>query len=372
MHAFCIVLAATICETSFAARDKAVYIADVVRPTPANPRHDHQLIFPLLDGRLLLVWSEYYVDRPATPNPTARDDMPCRIAAMISTDRGRTWHGKAVLQPNIGKFNVKHPNLLRLPSGEILFFFTQWNSRTERIVLLRRSRDDGRTWSPPARVSSLRGINNINNDHVLQLSSGRIILPAFQSESVWDKTDHWRAFCYYSDDAGTTWQASSKRIDLPKRGAEEPAIVETADGALAAFLRTSLGRVYRAESHDAGATWSEAVATPLVAPASPPLVKRFPRGNKLLAVWNRNFDPNHHHGGARMPLSTALSADEGKSWTHIRDLEETPGGGAAYAAVFFQHDEALVTYYFQPMGFGGASGIRLKIVPLDWFEASNR
>lgn len=29
-----------------------------------NPRNDHQQIFPLKDGRLLLVRSEYYVNRP--------------------------------------------------------------------------------------------------------------------------------------------------------------------------------------------------------------------------------------------------------------------------------------------------------------------
>jgi len=99
---------------------------DVVRATPANPRHDHQLIFPLQDGRLMLLWSEYY--RPAaTDGATAKvtlqhDNMPCRIAAKTSADGGRTWGESFVFQENSGKFNVKHPNLLRLPSGEVLFF----------------------------------------------------------------------------------------------------------------------------------------------------------------------------------------------------------------------------------------------------------
>ena len=33
--------------------------------TPAHPRNDHQLIFPLSDGRLLFVWCEYYIRKPS-------------------------------------------------------------------------------------------------------------------------------------------------------------------------------------------------------------------------------------------------------------------------------------------------------------------
>jgi len=91
---------------------------DVCKPTRQNPRHDHQLIFPLEDGRLMLVWSEYYrSDSSGSQSDATRDDMPCRISARTSKDRGRSWGETFVLQENTGKLNVKHPNLLRLPSG---------------------------------------------------------------------------------------------------------------------------------------------------------------------------------------------------------------------------------------------------------------
>ena len=98
--------------------------------TAENPRHDHQLIFPLSNDRLLLVWCEYYVKKPSrifrSPYSTdgSGDAAPCHISARVSKDRGRTWSGKITLQENFGVDNVKHPNLLRLPSGEILFSFT--------------------------------------------------------------------------------------------------------------------------------------------------------------------------------------------------------------------------------------------------------
>jgi sialidase-1 len=322
---------------------------DVCRPAKEHPRHDHQLIFPLQDGRLMLVWCEYYLTK-TTPGGAQRDDRPCRISARISQDGGRTWAEKFVLQENTGVLNVKHPNLLRLPSGEVLLFYTEWNSHTERIIWLRRSLDDCKTWSEPTRISLLAGINNINNDHVLRMRSGRIVLPAFNSPSVWDKGDHWKAFCYYSDDEGRSWQVSERQMDLPMRGAEEPMMVERKDGSLLCFLRTSLGAIYRSESADGGT-----------------LLKRIPATGDLVLVWNHNYQKNHHHQGERMPLSTAISRDDGTTWENIKDLESVPRGAAAYASIFFREDEALVCYYYQVTGFGGASGIRVKRVPLKWF-----
>ncbi|MBI2438528.1 MAG: hypothetical protein HYV36_06930, partial [Lentisphaerae bacterium] len=62
------------------------------------------------------------------------------------------------------------------------------------------------------------------------------------------------------------------------------------------------------------------------------------------------------------------SADDGATWSHIRDLEVVPGGAAAYASALFRGDEALIAYYYQPrINKGADANIRLKIVPLRWF-----
>lgn len=316
----------------------------------------------------MLVWSEYYVALDsAKKTGRVTDEMPCRISAKTSGDRGHSWSDRFVLQENTGRLNVKHPNLLRLPSSEVLFFYTEWNSRTNRAVLFRRSLDDCKTWGPPQRLSPTNRITNINNDHVLRLRTGRIVLPAFSSPSVWDRGDHWQAFCYFSDDEGRTWQSSTERMDLPGRGAEEPSIAELKDGSLLAVLRTSLGKIHTARSTNSGATWSKPVPTKLPSPAAPPLLKRIPSTGDLLLIWNRNYQRDHHHQGERNPLSAAISRDDGATWEKIKDIENIPGGAGAYAAVTFVGDEALVTYYFQSKGFGGSSGVRLKVVPVRWF-----
>lgn len=358
-----------------AAAPDAIPTLDVCPWSAGHPRSDAQAIFPLSQERLLLVWSEYYVTRPSLIDlPRGAmdigDQMPCRLSAKISKDGGRAWSETLTLVDNPDAHNVKHPNLLRLPSGEILLFYTTWISATNRQAFLRRSRDEGETWSAAVPLRQPPGFNNINNDHVFRMTTGRIILPMFNTPIIWATGEHQRAFCCYSDDEGQTWAFSETWADLPKRGAEEPCIVERKDGSLLMFIRCQLGSIHRAVSTDGGRTWSEPGSTGIRAPASPPLIKRMPSTGDLLLVWNHNYDPNHSHQGARTPLSTALSTDDGATWSHVRDLEVAPGGAAAYASVLFRGEEALVAYYYQPQIRKGADAhIRLKIVPLRWFYA---
>ena len=339
--------------------------------TSGHPRNDHQLIFPMDDGRLMLVWCEYYVTRPSLILPAASDPVgttdaaPCRISAKLSADRGRSWSDTFTLQDNTGRDNVKHPCLLRLPSGDVLFFFTEWNALDDRRILVKRSTDNCETWSEAVRVSSLDGFHCINNDHALLLASGRILVPTHRGD-FYGKDDHFQAFCYYSDDNGETWQHSKARMDLPERGAEEPSIVERTDGTLLAVMRTSLGAVYRSSSGDEGETWSCPESTGVPGPASPPLLKQIPTTGDLLMIWNHNHEPGHHHQGERNPLSSAISKDGCETWEHIRNIENRDGWASAYAAVRFLDNEALVTYYHGSVAERTAS-VKLQILPIDWF-----
>ena len=349
--------------------------------TPAHPRHDHQLVFPLSDGRLMLVWCEYYLRRPsqafATPYSGERsdDDAPCQISARISTDNGRSWSAKLTLQENTDVDNVKHPNLLRLPSGRILFSYTARDMRNNDLrIYLRHSDDECESWSTPVQISTGTGVYFTNADHILRHSSGRILLPS-HAGPIYGKGDHWQAFCLYSDDDGCTWQASTKRADLPARGAEEPAVVERADGSLLAILRTSLGQLYRATSEDRGETWSEAESTGLDSPAVATCMKRIPTTGDLLLIWNNAKPYCHTVPGAtsthqpRNPLTCAISRDDGTTWEQIRNVEDRPGYDNGYPSVTFVGDEALIGYYANVKSgvTGIMSELRLKIYPIDWF-----
>ena len=91
------------------------------------------------------------------------------------------------------------------------------------------------------------------------------------------------------------------------------------------------------------------------------------RTDDLLLVWNHTYDPKHHHQGERRPLASAISRDDGTTWENVKVVEPAPKGSAAYAAVYFRGETALLSYYYQPTGIGGASGVRLKQIPVRWF-----
>ena len=343
--------------------------------TPENPRNDHQLIFPLADSRLLFVWCEYYANRPSLVlrKPTTRegqagDNMPCRISAKVSSDKGRSWGRRFVLQDNIWKQNVKHPNLIRLPSGEILFSFVGWDSNAQRNVYLKRSRNECETWSEIIQVSE-PGFYCANNDHAVTLSTGRILLPAhgvIGGGPYLGGKSTLESFVYYSDDGFRTWRRSSDAMTAPGRGCHEPSIVELQDGRLLCLLRTTLGRVHKSYSPDQGVHWSVPKATDLRAPDSPPLVKRIWQTGHLLALWN---NVQSRSNWPRTPLTSAISTDEGLSWRNFRDIDARADHDAAYASVFFQDDEALVAYYTRPTSWARDSEILLKAFKVDQFSA---
>ncbi|MBM3736462.1 MAG: exo-alpha-sialidase [Acidobacteria bacterium] len=343
--------------------------------TPEHPRHDHAQIFPLSGDRLMLIWCEYYLREPSRVfrNPYSEggsgDQAACQISGKISRDRGRTWSGTFTVQENIGADNVKHCNLLRLASGEILLFFTVRDfKKHESQIWFKRSKDECETWTKPEPLTSEPGFWLTNADRALLHRSGRILLPGYWSPKIWAEGEHFIAFTFYSDDQGRTWKRSSKPMDLPKRGAEEPAVVELKDGSLLAVLRSSLGKIYAAKSRDRGETWSPPEATPLVAPASQPALKRIPGTDQLVVLYNNTYKPDESHGGVRNPLTSAISNDEGKTWRNIKNIEDRAGYDSAYPAMAFSGGEALITYYQRSRAMSRDTWLMLKIYPVDWFS----
>jgi len=338
-----------------------------------NPRHDHQLIFPLEHGRLLFVWCEYYADRPShvIRRPTDKengfgDDAPCRISAKISADRGRTWGERFTLQGNRWHRNVKHPNLVRLPSGEILFFFTGWESAEQRNIFMKRSTDEMESWSEIAQVSE-PGWYCTNHDRAMRLSSGRVLLPAHgilgggPYQGGKSKLCSW---VWYSDDDFATWKKGAE-VTAPGRGAHEPTIVELRDGRLLCFLRTTTGRLHRSFSDDQGETWSEPVATDFTAPDSEALVTRIPTTEDLLLIWN---NVESQSNWPRTPLTAAISEDEGKTWGRVRDIDGRSECDAAYPSAFFQGNEVVVTYYTRlTEEWARDAEVTLKVFEVDAF-----
>jgi sialidase-1 len=353
-----------------AAADNGVLIESfIARATDGNPRHTEADILVRRDGSLLVAWSDFYAG--------SRDDAPARISAAVSNDGGRTWQARATLQENTGGANVMSVSFVRSRTGDVLFFYLQKNSLTDLKAYVRRSTDDARTWGEPVLVTADPGYHVMNNARVIQLRSGRLLAPVASTKQVGTKTDDFRTSVYLSDDDGRTWRRSRTLLSAPKRGAMEPGLVELKDGRVMQIIRTQTGFIWRSFSSDGGETWTDASPWDIESPESPATLAVTPGGDWLL-VWNPKVvwsNPEKtvlgaNHGGARTPLASMVSADEGRTWSRPRNLEGNPESTFAYTSVTFHDGRALLTYYDFPKG-GKLLSLKFKSVPLAWFRTSD-
>ncbi|WP_418393045.1 sialidase family protein, partial [Victivallis lenta] len=142
-------------------------------PKPGNPRNSEGGFVTLRDGRILFVYTRYCGE--------SRDDhAPAELAARISTDGGRSYlPDERIIVPNEGR-NVMSVSLLRLADGRIALVYLRKSGgdACDCRPYLRTSSDEGESWSAPADIIGLPGYFVVNNDRLIQLSSGRLLLPA--------------------------------------------------------------------------------------------------------------------------------------------------------------------------------------------------
>jgi len=208
------------------------------------------------------------------------------------------------------------------------------------------SSDEAGTWSEPVEICTLEESVYlvVNNDRLIQLRNGRLLLPAAQHDLTGGVFGNGSIRFFTSDDGGRSWQLNPQMLtpdgSMPKYGFMEPGVIEIAAGSLMCFIRTAAGCHYKSVSTDNGRSWSEAEPMPeFPAPSSPMSIKCDPETGKLYAIWN-DYAPERSVAftdkrWARTPLVMAESSDGGVSWENHRILENAPDHGYCYIAMYF-------------------------------------
>ncbi len=86
----------------------------------------------------------------------------------------------------------------------------------------------------------------------------------------------------------------------------------------------------------------------------------------MLLAWNNTYDKSKGHGGDRTPLTSAISSDGGKTWSHVRNLETDRQHTYAYTSLLFYKDRVLLSYYVSDNKSGRISS-RFRSLPVRWF-----
>jgi len=353
-------------------------------PTPTNARNSEATFVTLKNGRILLAWSKF-IGRDHS------DFGSGVIAARWSDDGGRTWSSsdRVLVKKDRAAKNVMSPSLLRLQDGRIALLYLRKVGFHDCMPFMVFSKDECETFSKPVPCNLVPGYYVVNNDRIIQLRNGRIIMPVCQCRwrSPWEirkikrlpgdtattypkALEPWFAspcliFFYFSDDHGKKWfesRTSYYHCFEDESGLQEPGMIELKNGTLWSWTRTGhIGHDYQSReqwqsfSKDGGQAWSRPEPSVFKSPCSPLSMKRIPKTGHLFAVWNDHSGrfkvpkPKPISWG-RTPLVCAISQDEGKTWKHHKLLESAPDHGFCYVAIHFTDDAVLLSY-----NAGGAS-----------------
>ncbi len=340
-----------------------------IEPTAEHPRNSEGAFATLKSGRVVFYYSQFYGG--------SADNSPARLVEISSDDQGRTWSEPKVVIENTAGNNVMSVSLLRLQSGKLALFHVLKNSWHDCRPYLRTSTDEGVTWSEPKAVFDAPGYFVLNNDRVIQLSTGRLVVPvAFHRSRTGDpqsgKSFDQRGISmwYLSDDEGATWTESSTWWAAPEAsaaGLQEPGVVELADGSIFTWSRTSMGAQFGSHSKDGGKTFSAPLATELKSPTSPASIKRLPGSDDLLCIFN-DHSGRFEFVRKRTPLVAAISSDGGKTWPQRKLIEGDMERWYCYTAIHFVDDAVLLAYCAGDAKVGPLNRMRLRRISLDWFR----
>lgn len=350
-------------------------------PAQGNPRNSEGAFLTLKNGEIVFIYSAFRGESGA-------DHAVADLRLLRSVDGGHSFADEGVIltcEADQG-VNMMSVSLLEMGNGDIGLFYLLRTTYTEMQMYLRRSSDGGHTWGDRVCCIPRAGYHVVNNDRVVRLSDGRILIPAaFHRASpapdgnfILDSRGEIVWFC--SDDDGLSFRELPGKSAIPSfthclSGLQEPGVVELAPNCLWGWARTDLGRQYEMFSLDNGESWTLPQPSMFTSPCSPLSMKRLP-DTRLCAVWNpipgyngKEESPGGVWTGGRSPFVLAVSKDNGRSFSSPMIVEEDPGSGFCYCAIHPVLDGVLLAYCAGGQEDGSCLH-RLRIRFLLWKEIS--
>lgn len=241
-----------------------------------------------------------------------------------------------------GRLPCWNPVLWKRPDGLLVLSYKVGTSPQTWHGLERRSRDGGRSWDEPRRLSRpgtpITGgpVGPVKNKPVVS-SDGTILSPSSSED------DGWRVHFERSTDGGDSWEIVGPVNDGRGIAAIQPALLVLGDGGFLAVGRTRSGRVFRTRSTDGGRNWSPLELTDLPNPSAGIDAVTLRDGRHLLVA--------NPVAQGRTPLVVAMSRDGGE-WRTVVTLEDDPGEYSYPAIIQAADGRVHVTYTWRRRRIG--------------------
>lgn len=260
---------------------------------------------------------------------------------------------------NIEKFSISNdpglyeawPDLAMTASGKLVCVFTECTHHHDRSytrIMLAESVDEGRTWTPKRPLTEgTRGLPySYNCARITALKDGRLAVIVDRVPAAGEnKNAEAVNVLYFSSDEGATW---SEAVETPLRGIVPDKLRELENGRWIAAAHYTVKKhltLFCRYSDDRGATWSDEVLMAFDKRYQLCEVSILPMGGgKLVAFMREN-------SGVGNDCLKTISYDNGESWGPLVEFP-LPGCHRPVAGTL-RDGRILITHRFMQ---GGRSG----------------
>ena len=262
-----------------------------------------------------------------------------RICLVRSRDEGRTWSKATIVVDT--PLDDRDSSVVELPDGELLCnYFSHRAEEKHGYQFVQsaivRSRDGGRTWSPPQPLFDRWACSS----PIRRLSDERLAVSVYYvgPDRVRGKMP---AGFSTSTDGGRTWSEPmviGKDSEIPLDA--EPDFCEVTPGTLLMLMRPTMACSW---SYDGGRRWTEPQRVGFRGDA--PYLLRTSRGILLLG---------HRHPGT----SLHYSLDDGKTWSKNVQIDTC---GGAYPSMCELPDGTIFCVYYEEGEGSDIRGVRFRV-----------
>ena len=284
---------------------------------PPTPGCHASTLVEVEKGKLLAAWFG------------GKDEGAKDVQIYLSRFDGKSWSAPEVVGTEPGQ-PTWNPVLFKTSQGSLYLWYKAGPKPESWTGYVRTSADGGKTWSKPAMMPA----EFYGPVRAKPIQVGDAILAGTSVESH----NCWTPYVDISTDDGKTWTRSAPFGVEGKFGQIQPTLYHSPGKVVALVRSRDPRRICKAESTDGGKTWTAAKPTELLNPsAGIDVVRTGP--DELFLIYNPTTL-------LRTPLSLARSADDGKTWAKVLDVETGVGEFSYPAMVVSEAGMLEMTYTF--------------------------
>jgi sialidase-1 len=269
-----------------------------------------------------------------------------------------------------GYKSIRIPSVVVTKQGVVLALAEGRTANSDQAanhIILKRSRDEGRTWLPLELIAE-DGANSLNNPTaVVEQESGRVFLmyqriPAHLKERSpnvemgYEGTNVYRNFLTWSDDDGVTWAKPSEITRTTKRPTRATTIASGPGIGIQLTRGPHQGRLiipfnegpygqwedYAVFSDDRGRTWQFGQNVPGAFVADDKLGRRSQINEvQLVELSDGSVRLNSRQFAGAKVRKTSVSRDGGETWSPIEDVSDLRDPSCNASILRYSFDDAM-------------------------------